>query len=120
MSHEVRYSVGVKHPDQPPLGLNPQGAGRCAHVVACCCGARLEGRGNTKAAAKKRAEIDHRKHVTRAKNLVSTRGDGLFELVRCETCTYVSTKSDDVIGTSEARPSPAPFPQHEVKIELVP
>jgi len=66
MRHEIKYSTREQHPDQNTVGLNPKGAGRCAHVVACNCGHKTEGRGNTKAAAEKRAGIDHRRHVREA------------------------------------------------------
>lgn len=59
-SHEIKFSVRELHPSSSG---NMLGAGRCAHVITCRCGTRLEGRGNTKDAARKRADAAHRKHV---------------------------------------------------------
>lgn len=63
MSHEIAHSVPVQHPQQPPRGMAPGREGRCAHVIKCSCGVKIEGRGDTKKAARKRAEINYRQHV---------------------------------------------------------
>jgi hypothetical protein len=43
--------------------MAPGREGRCAHVIKCSCGVKIEGRGDTKKAARKRAEINYRQHV---------------------------------------------------------
>lgn len=75
MKHTLSYSVPVQHPE-PQAGLNMLGAGRCAHVVRCKCGDRFEGRGNTKDAARKRAEEAHRCH---ARDQTKAAASRLFE-----------------------------------------